>query len=198
MQAGKAGSDLQPTVMPAKAKTKNQESAKLCAKAGDPIDPPAAKGLDEWFTSIRGVTGNIFMDASVVRAWMSEDVNREHTALPTIASVLDRELKRTGKPPKRLAYYRDAVLEAAKSQNTTQHNQAAKEEFQLANEAHWRQLLGDPKSRFRGDYMAQNWFIPGDHPDFFERGLGPNPRFCKNTSVPAAICDEYARGWLWL
>ena len=198
-QAGKTDSKKQANAPAAKAKTKYTESAKLSVDTENDVDtqPPEA-GLNKWLAAIQFVVGDIHMDIGVIRAWLLEDVDLEHTALPTITAVLQRELKRTGKAPKRLAYYRDAVLEAAKSRSPVKKTADVKIEFNLDNETHWRQLLGDPKSRFRGDYMARNWFIPGEHPHFLERGLGPNPRFSQKTSIPAAIYDEYARRWLWL
>lgn len=197
-QVGEPTGETLSSGQAAKAKTKDTESAKPSVTTGEVPGLQTDTAIEEWFTAIKEVTGDIFMDAGVVRAWLSEDVDLKYTVLPTISSVLNRELSRTGKPPKRLAYYRDAVLEAAKLPSARQKKQMSKTEFQLTDETHWRQLLGDPNSRFRGDYMAQNWFIPGDHPDFMERGLGPNPRFSKNRSIPATVYSEYARRWLWL
>lgn len=162
---------------------------------------------DDWSTAIRSVCGEgVVIDPSVIHLWRAADVELVRDILPTVTAIRSRELFRTGKSPKRLGYYRDAVLEAA-----TANTQAvrlgkkvrapvpagSKSRFDTTDLEHWRRLLGDPGSRFRGDYMAQHWFVPSDHPEFQACTLGPNPRFERNPHIPAAIYQDYARSWFW-
>ncbi len=201
-EASKIAGNSQPHKVATKAKTKSRKPAldhPEPAHAEEADDSPrATTDISRWLAALTPILGDVVMDHGTIQIWIEAGVKLEDTALPTIRAVLARELGRTGSAPKRLAYYREAVLDALVRQQVEVADRAAKTEFDVADVAHWRQLLGDRKSRFRGDYMAQNWFIPGDHPNFKERGLGPNPCFAKNQLIPPVIYADYARGWLWL
>lgn len=148
------------------------------------------------------------IDDTVIHFWRAADVCLEKDVLPTIEAIKKREFARTGALPLRLGYYRDAVIEAANNRrNAVRQGRASvprqpvprsvKQEFEPGNPDHWRMLLGDPGSRFRGDYMAQNWFVSAEHPVFRECSLGPNPRFDLNPAIPVAIYAQYGRAWCW-
>lgn len=199
---GKSGGGkvADPTAAKAKSKHEKQQSGV------DQLKADAAEG-EGWSAAIRGICGeDVVIDASVIHLWRAADVDLARDVLPTVAAIRTREIVRTGKPPARLGYYRDAVLEAAAA-NT--HAVLAgrkarasapvgpKCRFDMTDLDHWRRLLGDPGSRFRGDYMAQNWFVPSDHPEFQACALGPNPRFERNPRIPAEIYQDYARHWFW-
>ncbi len=184
-------------------KNKNDKS-----KQPEPADE-ARESAGYWHERISTVCGpDAVLDVSIIQLWLSAGVDLEADALPTIRQVRQRELVRTGEAPKRLSYYKAAVLDAlavrqaaikagrshALQSAVPQHE---KQIFNPADSEHWRRLLGDNGSRFRGDYMAQNWFIPADHPDFREQSLGPNPKFMKNPALPGEIYQHYARAWCW-
>ncbi len=178
-------------------------------EAGTKNGPDSQEG---WRIAIAGVCGpDTHMDNSVIQVWQAAGVDLVLDVLPTIKAVYQREITRTGKPPLRLGYYRDAVLEASirradasggfglarSCKGARAGGQNTKQAFDPGNADHWRQVLGDAGSAFRGDYMAQNWFIPSDHPVFQERTLGPNPRFGPNPFIPAEIHRRYAQPWHW-
>lgn len=180
----------EPPAAKAKTKSEKQQSGVNQRKAD------AAEGED-WSAAIRGICGeDVVIDASVIHLWRAADVDLARDVLPTVAAIRTRETVRTGKPPARLGYYREAVLEAAAAnthavrsgkQVRTPAPSGPKRRFEATDLDHWRLLLGDPDSRFRGDYMAQNWFVPSDHPEFQACTLGPNPRFERNPHIPAEI-----------
>lgn len=201
-----AGSKVGGDPLAAKAKTKPEKQQQQTDAYQAEGRADTAEGED-WNVAIRGVCGEgVVLDASVIHLWRAAAVDLARDVLPTVAAIRMREMVRTGKPPARLGYYRDAVLEAAAA-NT--HAVLAgkkarasapvgpKSRFEATDLDHWRRLLGDPGSRFRGDYMAQNWFVPSDHPEFQACALGPNPRFERNPRIPAEIYQDYARHWFW-
>lgn len=140
----------------------------------------------------------VVLDAQTLAHWQEAGVCFDATIKPTIKRLMAREQKRTGSLPKRLAYYREAVLEAHAEAPPLLVPQADKTSFDTGCAEHWRRLLGDAASPFRGDYISQNWFIPTDHPEFAARTLGPNPRFSDAPQIPAIIKAEYGRPWNWL
>ncbi len=203
---GKAGGNGAGNSVAAKAKTKplkqqhQSDAGEVNAKAEVSVD-------SEWSTAILGACGEgMVIDASVIHLWRAADVDLARDIVPTITAIRMRELSRTGKPPLRLGYYRDAVLEAAAANTKAMRagkkarapmSAGPKSRFDPTDLGHWRRLLGDPGSRFRGDYMAQHWFVPSDHPEFQACTLGPNPRFQRNPRIPAEIYQDYARPWYW-
>lgn len=203
---GNAGSKVAGDPLAAKAKTKPE-------KQQQQTDADQAKGKadgaegDDWSTAISRVCGEgVVIDPSVIHLWRAAEVDLARDILPTVTAIRTRELSRTGKPPLRLGYYRDAVLEAAAANTQAVRlgekarapaPAGPKSRFNATDLDHWRRLLGDPGSRFRGDYMAQHWFVPSDHPEFQACTLGPNPRFETNPHIPAEIYQDYARLWFW-
>ncbi len=207
----------QATPQATKAKTKSkskdkQPPAAVLQNIGEEKcrskEPPIE--LDLWRTEIASACGDgTLLDDTVIHLWHAAGVDLALDAVPTIAAISARELKRTGQVPHSLGYYREAVLEAAANRGKAEKAgarqkaqpatpQAQKKLFDPTCAAHWRTLLGDPGNRFRGDYMARNWFVPADHPVFRERGLGANPRLGFTSHIPQAVCDEYGAAWLWL
>ncbi len=168
------------------------------AKAAAEPDSLVLDSTASWRDRLAGLCGlAVVLDEQTLCAWQSAGADFETTIKPTIERLMMREQKRTGSMPKRLAYYRDAVLEAHASAPPQATPQSAKTVFEPQNVEHWRRLLGDPKSQFRGDYMSQHWFIPADHPEFAARTLGANPRLAAAPLIPAAIKAEYGRAWNW-
>ncbi len=177
---------------------------KDCSSGRSPID------LDMWRAEIASACGDgTLLDDAVIHLWHAAGVDLRLDAIPTIVMVEARELKRTGQVPRSIGYYREAVLENVsnrlRAEKTGQRRkvlpekqQVQKKAFDLASEEHWRTLLGDPDNRFRGDYMARNWFVPADHPVFRERGLGANPRLGFTSHIPQQVRDLYGAAWLWL
>lgn len=194
----------------AKTKTKQRQLPAPVAPVAE-LDAPTTLS-DGWGPAIASVCGpDTHLDTSVIQIWQAAEVDLALDVLPTIEAVFQREITRTGKPPLRLGYYRDAVLEASTRRAHVGGGYAAsgsckgartgaqdtKQVFNPDSTDHWRQVLGDAESQFRGDYMAQNWFIPADHPVFQERTLGPNPRFGPNLLIPREIHQQYAQPWHW-
>ena len=149
------------------------------------------------------------LDDGVIHLWCAAGVDLERDVLPTIEAVAAREVSRTGRPPHSLGYFREAVLEASSERQkaeqagqslkpTRKVPQARKKDFDPANAEHWLCLLGDPSNRYRGDYLARNWFIHTDHPVFRERGLGANPRLSVTDHIPGPVRDRYGKAWAWL
>ncbi|WP_262694460.1 YdaU family protein [Kordiimonas aquimaris] len=184
------------------AKTK----AKTMPAAADLQDISNDFDLEMWRAAARAVCGDgVRLDDRVLHAWHDAGVDMHADMSPTVQAVMTREVARTGKPPRMLAYFRAAVLEAMYER--VQDNAAArallacehrKIPFDPVNVDHWHQLLGDAASRFRGDYMAQHWFIDRDHPVFLPAELGPNPRLSCTSHIPAEIYSAYAASWGWL
>lgn len=148
-------------------------------------------------------------DDSVIHLWCAAGVDLERDALPTIEAVAAREVNRTGRPPHSLGYFREVVLETSSERQKAEQAgkclkpapklpQAGKKDFDPADAEHWQNLLGDPDNRYRGDYLARNWFIPTDHPVFRERGLGINPRLSVTDHIPGPVRDRYGKAWAWL
>ena len=197
----------------AKTKSKGKQPPAAVPKNSQEEDCSAgtsAVGLAVWRTEIGSACGNgTLLDDAVIHQWYAAGVDLTLDAVPTIAAVQARELKRTGQVPRSLGYYREAVLEnlgtrckaektGARQKIVPETPQAQKITFDPTCEKHWRTLLGDPGNRFRGDYMARNWFVPVDHPVFRERGLGANPRLGFTSHIPQPVRDEYGAAWLWL
>ena len=138
--------------------------------------------------------------------WWAAGATLEADILPTITRLRAREVTR-GTIPKVLAYYSAAVLEARDARlGATVSGQAygnanppapAKRVFNHASADDWRQFLGDASSRFRGDYLSQNWAISRDHPVFFPADLGSDPRHSVNAGIPAEIHAAYGLLWRW-
>ena len=149
-----------------------------------------------------------FSDGPTMVFWHAAEANMDADILPVLEQISAREVRRTGTRPLRLAYYSDAVLEArdrrlgATKQGAAHatENQAKPPavEFQKSNPEHWRKFLGDPNSKFRGDYVSKNWRIPNDHPDFKSTFLGADPKHAVNAAIPSEIYVLYGPGWGWL
>lgn len=168
-------------------------------KAAAKPDSLVLESAEHWHQELSALCGpGVVLDGQTLAAWQAAGVDFEATTKPTIKRLMAREKKRTGSLPKRLAYFREAVLEAHADAPAPAKPQSDKTPFEPENVAHWRRLLGDPSSAFRGDYMSQNWFIPADHPEFAARTLGANPRFSAAPLIPAEIRAEYGRAWNWL
>lgn len=196
LRAGEAGvlgqGDTQPSSTRQATKTK-------AAAASDSLDLDSVDVLAaRWRAAIHEIAGpDLVMDAGTLQSWVDAGVDLAQVIVPTIRRLIERERKRTGQSPKRLAYFKEAVLEAHACTPVPALPQAEKQLFDPSNASHWRQLLGDEKSPFRGDYMARNWFIPREHPEFQERSLGPNPRFETNPIIPSEVIQVYGRAWHW-
>lgn len=214
-------SQRQPKKQAAKTKAKTKSGQRPAVKEpgkGNAAAPEKAETADltvcelsRWRREIEAVCApDTRIDEALFYHWHAAAVDLMHDVLPTIASVQAREVARTGQPPLRLGYYRDAVLEASCNRQkavatgsragraAAAKPQSRKRAFDPSSTSDWALLLGDETNRFRGDYLAQNWFVSADHPVFRERSLGPNPRFGKNPHIPESIYARYARPWLWL
>lgn len=168
-------------------------------KAAAKPDSLVLDSAGHWHQELSVLCGpSVVLDGQTLAAWQAAGADFEVTIKPTIKRLMAREQKRTGTLPKRLAYFREAVLEAHADAPPPAIPQSDKTPFEPESAAHWRRLLGDPSSAFRGDYMSQNWFIPADHPEFAARTLGANPRFSSAPLIPAEIRAEYGRAWNWL
>ena len=147
-------------------------------------------------------------DSAAMALWHAAGANVTNDILPVLAQISAREIRRTGARPARLAYYSNAVIEARDRRlgATTQGaahataNPARPQpvEFQKTKLAHWRKFLGDPNSKFRGDYISKNWRIPNGHPDFKSAYLGADPKHAVNGAIPDEIYGLYGPGWGWL
>ena len=177
--------------------TVSQNKASKAKAAAEP-DSLVLDDAAGWRSRLLELCGPaMVLDQQTVHTWQAANVDFETTIKPTINRLIAREKARTGQPPKRLAYFRDAMLEAHASAPAPSVPQSEKTRFEPESTEHWRRLLGDANSPFRGDYISQNWFIPSDHPEFAAACLGPNPRFAINPAIPADICAEYAPKWHW-
>lgn len=210
-RASKPAASNQATKAKPKAKKKRPPAAGLAdqKKSGENF---AGGDFDVavWRAQIAAACAEgTLLDDAVIHFWNAAGVDLRQDAIPTIVAVCQREVARTGRVPRSLGYYRDAVLEAsAVRQNAEQGGLsmkappkvalAQKRTFDPANTDDWKEMLGDPASRFRGDQMARNWFIPNDHPLFKPRGLGANPRLCKTSHIPEPVRDLYGSAWMWL
>lgn len=199
-------------------KTKSKQKLQLAAEVseGQKKESEQAAVIEQLHLRRKKISdacpdGTIIDDA-VLHLWAAAGVDLDLDAVPVIKAMVVRELGRTGRAPHSLGYYRDAVLDASagrqQAEKTGQRlkpasktpyiSQAQKKEFDPQNTDHWRSLLGDPANRFRGDYMARNWFISKDHPEFRERGLGTNPRLSVTSHIPQPVRDLYGPAWFWL
>lgn len=149
-----------------------------------------------------------FSDEPTMVLWHAAEASVDGDILPTLEQISAREIVRTGARPVRLAYYSGAVLEARDKRLGATKKGAAHAtanpakppavEFQKTDPEHWRKFLGNPKSKFRGDYVSKNWRIPTDHPNFKSAFLGADPRHAVNAAIPSEIYALYGPGWGWL
>ncbi|MBV1901071.1 MAG: DUF1376 domain-containing protein [Kordiimonadaceae bacterium] len=146
------------------------------------------------------------LDIAIVTGWTAAGAGVQADIVPTVTRVRLREEKKTGQPPRHLAYYDAAVLEDwdrkiapdyAGVKRTAQKPFPAPAIFDASSVLDWRRFLGDAKSRFRGDYLSRNWLIPTDHPLFKPTDLGPDPCHRQNRAIPREIYEEYAALWAW-
>ena len=147
------------------------------------------------------------LDEGTLVLWHTAGAEVHSDILPTIHRISDRQFQRTGNRPSHLAYYSKAVLEArdkrmgaaatGKAHADARPGRPPPELFEKTNAGHWRKFLGDPKSRFRGDYLSQNWCVPRGHPDFKAAFLGADPRTNFNPGIPDEIYKTYGPGWGW-
>ncbi len=147
------------------------------------------------------------LDISVPAMWLAAGASPQADIFPTISRLRQRQEKRKGDVPASLAYYSAAILDArdkrlgavASGQQHALDRPAAmpKHNFDPNNIDHWRLFLGDPKSRFRGDYLSANWAIGSENPNFCARPLGSDPRAAINDLIPTEIMREYGAAWHW-
>ncbi len=147
------------------------------------------------------------VDFSVVTFWITSGADLKIDVLPTIGRLRQREQARSGQAPYHLTYYSAAILEArdkrigAKTRGLEYaSDHPAKPDlvrFDPKSLKHWRQFLGDPNSRFRGEYLSSHWCVPADHPIFEAADLGPDPCHRKNPKIPEDIYEEYGARWNW-
>lgn len=210
--AGIGGGEQAGEQLPAKAKTQNQspepEAAAPVVGRGHGADPNTANpnaAMASLLAAARLDDGR--GDSAVVAGWFATGASLEADMLPTIRRIASREVARMGQPPASLAYYSAAILEARDSRvkavasgqaHADAHPPAPeKRAFNPASEDDWRAFLGDASSRFRGDYLSQNWAIGRDHPVFLPAHLGPDPRDAVNDRIPPAIMAAYGPLWRW-
>ncbi|WP_417452208.1 YdaU family protein [Kordiimonas sp.] len=147
------------------------------------------------------------IDINVVRQWQAAGASVDADMVPTLMRIATREQTRTGRQPASLAYYTAAVLEARDRRlgavaagavhAITHPPKPKKRPFNAQSVDDWRLFLGDATSRFRGDYLSQNWAISRENPHFEATSLGPNPRHSLNARIPEEVMDEYAAPWRW-
>lgn len=189
----------------AKAKATKSKSQKKLA-AAKAVKEDEASG---WIADLASLCdGGTFLDPVVIAGWQAAGVELERDVLPTIRHIQAREFARVGSAPKSLGYYREAVLEALQKRSAATKGgrggrspmkpQSEKSAFDASDPEHWFDLLGDASSRFRGDYMAKNWFIPDDHPVYRAGEIGPNPRLSHAPDIPEKVRLKYAINWGWL
>jgi uncharacterized protein YdaU (DUF1376 family) len=186
-----------------KTKTKEKDSS---SKSGQPMSPPNLAGAAGKIAAAAGLDP-LYMESGAVALWLSAGADTALDIVPTIRRLSDRLHARTGAVPSHLAYYSKAILEARDKRLGAvtaglDHAQARpptppKLAFDTANPQHWRQFLGDPASRFQGDYISQNWRVPPDHAVFKAAPLGPDPRARYNARIPAEIYQIYGPLWAW-
>ena len=220
------GPALAPALAPAgdaatkaKSKTKHVSSSQVGQVTSGPLGKapceetlPVAESKrypTDWLVRLAAAAGIDFinLDMAVVEGWQAAGADPVLDILPTVTRVAERETKRTGRPPRSLAYYQQAILEMRdkRCKAVTRGRSHARlrpampepEAFDRGDIAHWREFLGDPESRFRGDYMSQNWHVPSDHPRFLPVQLGPDPRQSFNAAIPKEIYRAYGPGWGW-
>ena len=150
----------------------------------------------------------LYMDQNTVLMWQAAGADDQLDILPTVQRLRDRLSQRTGAVPSSLAYYSKAILQArdarlgasklGQDHAASRPAKPAARMFDISKSEDWRQFLGDKSSRFRGDYLSQNWRIPAGHPQFKETSLGPDPRVKFNPLIPADVHKDYARKWGWM
>lgn len=190
-----------------KTKTKNHSQSR-----GRPLlEAPQIEnsGSLHWVEPVAAAAGldAQTMDGAVYDGWCAAGADLHGDILPTVRRLASREMARTGKVPKVLAYYQQAILEARDHRLKAVYNGQAHAadrpaapkpvRFNKDNFAHWQMFLGDPANRFKGDYLSQNWHIPSGHPQFLPTQLGPDPRQSKTSAVPAEIQEIYGPAWGW-
>jgi len=177
----------------------------------DETNRAAAIGFDEGKKAAIAAATSLkqeALDTPTMTLWHAAGADIALDVLPVLEKIAKRELHRTGKRPLHLAYYSEAVLEARDQRLGATRRGAAYASanpakpspvvFQKNNVTHWKQFLGDPKSKFRGDYLSRNWHIPNGHPDFKTSFLGAEPKQAVNSTIPAEIYAAYGPGWGWL
>ena len=191
-----------------KTKSKTQAAAAGPASEDTVKDENEDDGfdVDQWrAVAARSCGAGVRLDNRVLYGWYTAGVDMHADMAPTITAILTREIARTGKAPRMLAYFRESVLDAQQDRiqretaaQALSASAAAKLVFDPESTEHWQQLLGDAGSRFRGDYMARHWFIGPDHPVFLPAELGANPRLSQTRHIPPAVYQTYASNWGWL
>ncbi|WP_417459271.1 YdaU family protein [Kordiimonas sp.] len=188
-EAGDGGSQKLPTKSQNQTPKPNGEAGVIAAAAGLDGDGLSVKAM------------------APVAEWLAAGAVVEEDILPTIAALRARQETRAGRRPTTLAYYTPAVLEARDArlgavQKGSAHAQDSpppppKRKFDPESVDDWRLFLGDANSRFRGDYLSQNWAIGRGHPVFEASSLGPDPRHSVNKKIPPEIMAEYGPKWRW-
>ncbi len=188
-KASQTGSKKQAT----KAKTESKESS-------------GSREMEALCSEVAAASGLLIgrFERAQIKAWLDGGCDAQRDILATISRLKEREETRQGKAPLHLAYYNAAVEEAKESKKPMHpisdtgarliKNQRL---FDRKNPEHWRTFLGNATSRYRGDYMSQNWIIPSGHPVFMPADIGPDPRARFNPSIPSEVYGEYAAFWGW-
>lgn len=221
-----AGATDTATKTKSKTKSGNSQSradgdTENCMVQGSTVTPEhkvtprdqASSSLTPWLKAAAAAFSQanvqVTLDPSVFHMWHAAGVDPALDMVPTIQTILERGRGPGQTVPRSLGYFREAVLdaytqrvratEAGKGRVVTAPvARKDKRIFDPTSSKDWRQVLGDPGSRFRGDYMAKNWHIPSDHPVFRAAELGPNPRLTKTDHLPDSIIQAYRRAWCWL
>jgi len=195
--------DSQKQATKTKTKTKKAEVAKFTGSLSK------SSAYEKHHTVIAAAAG---LDEKELRHdtlahWHAAGVDFHLDILPVLERLSDREEKRVGQVPASLAYYTKAVLEARDKRvcgvrtgadhASLKPPRPAAQAFDVLNPDHWRELLGDADSKFRGDYMSKNWLISSRHPVFLPANLGPDPRHRFNKYIPSEIYALYGPKWRW-
>ena len=199
---GKRASDPADEISPVSMGFADQDNSEMSGKSPKGVNASAvasvaaAAGLDP-----------LHLDKDTLLMWQVAGADLEQDIQPTVKHIADRQLKRTGQVPARLVYYSNAVLEArdkrlgavsAGGAYASKHPARPPQlPFNKKDVGHWRLFLGEKRSRFRGDYLSQNWRVPRGHPEFAETTLGPDPRSAINSLIPDEIYAEYGPAWGW-
>ncbi|MCK0068060.1 DUF1376 domain-containing protein [Kordiimonas laminariae] len=187
-KASQTGSKKQAT----KAKTESKESS-------------GSREMEALYSEVTAASGLLIgrLEKALIKAWLDGGCDPQQDILATITRLKEREEIRQGKAPLHLAYYNAAVEEAKGSKKPVHRISDAEARlknqrlFDRKNPEHWRTFLGNASSRYRGDYMSQNWIIPSGHPVFIPADIGPDPRVRFNRSIPSEVYSEYAAFWGW-
>ena len=160
-------------------------------------------GVRETVLAAAGLIAGIDEEATLAD-WINSGCDAETDIVPIIKRIKTREENRRGKAPSHLAYYTAAIEEARDKRIAAETEAKARialvlnqKPFNCENPSHWRAFLGSASSRYRGDYMSQNWAISSRHPLFTPADIGPDPRVKPNRFIPLEIYEEYGPGWHW-